>query len=139
MTRQRLAHTPRLDAWREHLLMRLQQQIAATGDAVLIQLHEELAAYPMPAMPDGEGVHRQGGAGPAADRRDKEDAEDLGGLVVPFRLQSPGGILSFIGTTTVFGSPTDVTLQELAIESFFPADEFTAEALRAAASGAVPT
>ena len=52
------------------------------------------------------------------------------GVVVPFRLVTPLGVMNFISTTTVFGSPVDVTLQELAVESFFPADDTTAEALR---------
>ncbi len=45
------------------------------------------------------------------------------------------GVLSFISTTTIFGTPVDVTLQELAVESFFPADAQTAEALRALSAG----
>lgn len=47
---------------------------------------------------------------------------------MPFRFSTPGGVLSFI--STIFGTPTDVTLQELAMETFFPADEITAEAQR---------
>jgi len=43
-------------------------------------------------------------------------------------------VLSFISTTTVFGTPSDVTVEELAIESFFPADSATAEAMRSAVS-----
>jgi hypothetical protein len=50
---------------------------------------------------------------------------------VPFRLRTDIGLLSFFSTTTVFGSPVDVTLSELAIEAFFPADAATGEALRA--------
>lgn len=46
------------------------------------------------------------------------------------RLATPMGILGFISTTTVFGTPIDVTLSELALESFFPADAATAAALR---------
>ena len=49
---------------------------------------------------------------------------------MPFRLVTDGGILSFISTTTVFGTPVDITLSELALEAFFPADSATAEALR---------
>ena len=49
---------------------------------------------------------------------------------MPLRMRSPQGELSFISTTTVFGSPVDVTLQELALETLFPADEFTGEVLR---------
>ena len=39
-------------------------------------------------------------------------------------------MLSFFSTTTVFGTPLDITLSELAIESFFPADAATAEIMR---------
>jgi hypothetical protein len=52
---------------------------------------------------------------------------------VPLRLKTPGGTLSFFSTTTVFGTPVDVTLSELAIEAFFPADPETAEILQRAA------
>lgn len=110
-----------LAAWRDHLLMRLQQQIAATGDEALIRLHQELAAYPCDA-PDPDSTSQAPSPHPAD--------EDLGGLAVTLQMRSPLGILGFISTTTVFGSPIDVTLQEMAIESFFPADEATAEALR---------
>jgi hypothetical protein len=48
---------------------------------------------------------------------------------VPLKLRSRDGVLSFISTTAVFGSPVDVTLQELALETFFPLDEFTMQAL----------
>jgi len=53
---------------------------------------------------------------------------------MPFRFRTPGGTLNFISTTTIFGTPADVTLQELALETFFPADEATAQALRQLAS-----
>jgi transcriptional regulator with XRE-family HTH domain len=106
-----------LAQWRAHLLERLQQQVAASGDAVLQALHDELAAYPVA----GSG----GGATPAGG--------ELAGVVVPFQLATPSGVLSFISTTTVFGTPVDVTLQELAVESFFPADAQTAAALAALA------
>ncbi len=51
------------------------------------------------------------------------------GIALPLRLRTATGILSFITTITVFGTPVDVTLQELAVESFFPADDATREAL----------
>ena len=57
------------------------------------------------------------------------DEADYGGVVVPFRLRTDQGLLSFFSTTTVFGTPLDITLAELAIESFFPADPQTAEVL----------
>ena len=106
-----------LAQWRAHLLERLTQQIAATGDPVLKALRSELAAYPM-ADP-----------GPTP-------AGDLAGVVVPLQLRTETGVLSFISTTTIFGTPVDVTLQELAIESFLPADAATAQALTALAGRA---
>ncbi|CAN7505328.1 helix-turn-helix transcriptional regulator [Pseudorhodoferax sp. LjRoot39] len=104
-----------LAQWRAHLLERLQQQVAATGDAVLQALHDELAAYPV------------GDAGHAA----TAGGGELSSVVVPFQLRTEAGVLSFISTTTIFGTPVDVTLQELAVESFFPADAATAQALAA--------
>jgi MmyB-like transcription regulator ligand binding domain len=101
--------------WRAHTLMRLRQQIAATADPILIELLAELESYPSAAAAD--------------EREHTDDSADYGGVVVPFRLRSEHGILSFFGTTTVFGTPLDITLAELAIESFFPADAYTAEAL----------
>ncbi|MBU1361980.1 MAG: helix-turn-helix transcriptional regulator [Gammaproteobacteria bacterium] len=108
----RIANLPQ---WRAHLLERLQQQIAATEDAVLADLHDELAAFPMPSV-SHDAPASQG---------------EMQGVVVPFQLMSSAGLLSFISTTTIFGSPVDVTLQELAVESFFPADARTVEALNA--------
>ncbi len=102
-----------LTQWRSHLFERLRQQIAATADPALGALLDELHGYPVP----GEGAGAQlGGEHP--------------GVVVPFQFRTPAGVLSFISTTTIFGTPVDVTLQELAVESFFPADTFTAAALR---------
>lgn len=99
--------------WRGHLLERLGQQIDATGDAGLAELRDELMSYPMPAH--------------AGDLQlDGEHA----GVVMPLRLRTRLGQMSFISTTTVFGSPVDVTLQELAIETLFAADAATAEMLR---------
>jgi hypothetical protein len=50
---------------------------------------------------------------------------------MPFKFKTPSGVLTLISTTTIFGSPVDVTLQELAMETFFPADDFTGQALQA--------
>jgi len=110
--------------WRGHLLERLLQQVAATGDAVLQALHDELAAYPI-GDPGALGAAGAAGSG------------ELSSLVVPFQLRSESGVLSFISTTTIFGTPVDVTLQELAVESFFPADAQTAAALIALAAASV--
>lgn len=101
-------------AWREHVLARLQRQIDVSGDDTLSALRDELAAYPTP---------------PGAEAADHDDTA-ASQIAVPLRLRTPIGALSFFSTTTVFGTPVDVTLSELAIEAFFPADQQTASALR---------
>ena len=58
--------------------------------------------------------------------------DEYAGVVVPLRFVTDAGTLSLFSTTTIFGTPVDVTLAELAIESFFPADAATAEMLRSA-------
>jgi transcriptional regulator with XRE-family HTH domain len=102
-----------LAQWRHHIFERLQQQIRATADATLVALLDELRAYPVPPSADDEPL-----------------PGELLGVVMPLRFRTPAGVLNFISTTTVFGTPVDVTLQELALETFFPADEATAHALR---------
>lgn len=104
-----------LGEWRAHLLARLQQQIDRSGDAELAPLLEELKAYPGRASAAPKPVQA--------------------GIAIPLRLRAPGSDepLAFISTTTVFGTPTDVTLSELALECFYPADERTRQALQAAA------
>jgi transcription regulator MmyB-like protein len=101
--------------WREHTLTRLRQQIAATADPILIEMLAELESYPQITT--------------SSESPSTADATDYGGVVVPFNLRSEHGVLSFFSTTTVFGTPLDITLAELAIESFFPADPQTADAL----------
>ncbi|WP_091809188.1 helix-turn-helix transcriptional regulator [Burkholderia sp. WP9] len=101
-------------AWREHILARLQRQIDVSGDDTLSALRDELAAYPAP---------------PGADATEHDNTA-VNQIAVPLRLRTPIGVLSFFSTTTVFGTPVDVTLSELAIEAFFPADPQTATALR---------
>ncbi|MEO5770789.1 MAG: helix-turn-helix transcriptional regulator [Burkholderiaceae bacterium] len=98
--------------WREHLLARLRQQIAASGDAGLVDLLHELQALPAP--PDVQ---------PAV-------PSDISPVAIPIQLRTPMGVMSFISTITVFGTPVDITLSELALETFFPADARTAELLR---------
>jgi hypothetical protein len=51
-------------------------------------------------------------------------------VAVPFKLRHNGEVLSFFSTTMVFGTPVDVTLSELALETFFPADDLTAQRMR---------
>jgi len=99
-----------LAEWRAHLLDRLNREIQATASPALITLRDELTAYPCP---------------PPASRPATQ------AILVPLRLRAHGTVLSLFSTTTVFGTPRDVTLSELAIESFYPADAPTAEFLRA--------
>jgi len=101
-----------LSEWRAHLLARLRRQIDVCGDAKLGALYEELAALPNP----------QAHAVPKT--------VDANAVVVPFRLSMQGHVLNFISTTTMFGTPVDITLSELALECFYPADDATAAILR---------
>lgn len=98
-----------LREWRSHLLARLRQQIRATTDPVLAELLAEFLGYPVSGAPV---------------------AAEEPAIVVPLRLRVGEATLSFISTTTVFGTPVDITLSELALETFFPADAATADALR---------
>ncbi|MBY0335698.1 MAG: helix-turn-helix transcriptional regulator [Acetobacteraceae bacterium] len=104
-----------LGEWRAHILERLRRQVEASVDATLAALLAELAALEAPAVAAAS-------------------AHQPGGILVPLELDSPAGPLSLIGTTTVFGTPVEVTLAELAIEAFYPADEATAARLRALAA-----
>jgi len=103
-----------LGQWKAHILWRLGQQIAATCDARLIALEKELAAYPAPA----------------AVRRERDEAD---AIALNLDLKVGPQVLSFITTTTIFGTPADVTLSELCLETFFPANAETAAAMKALA------
>ena len=109
-----------LPEWRHHLLDRLHRQTTATGDPFLIRLMNELASFP--------SLRTQKGSDPHA----------YAGLAVPLQLATDKGILSFISTTTVFGTPLDVALSELALETFFPADSFTRDLLYNPTASATP-
>jgi transcriptional regulator with XRE-family HTH domain len=101
-----------LAEWRAHVLARLARDVALTADATLAELLTELRGYP-----GGESSHVTDPANPS--------------VVVPLKLRTPeGAVLSFLSTTTVFGTAVEVTLSELVLEAFYPADEFTAAALR---------
>ncbi|HYO97789.1 MAG TPA: helix-turn-helix transcriptional regulator [Polyangiaceae bacterium] len=97
-----------LEEWREHVLRRLRHQIQSCADPVLRSLYAEL-----------------GGRSSST-----PELRLHGDLVAMLRLRSGEVVLSFVTTTTVLGTPNDVALSELAIESFFPADAATAEALK---------
>ena len=102
--------TVNLAEWAAHLLERLHRQCEATADPELLKLYQDLKSYPIPA-------------------RSAPITTD-NNVALPFKLSLNGEILSFISTTMVFGTPVDITLQELALETFFPADELTAERMR---------
>ncbi|UGB38733.1 helix-turn-helix domain-containing protein [Frateuria soli] len=102
-----------LGQWRAHLLHRLRQQIDASHDPQLIALLRELQALPVPAG--------------------TPEADSGSSIAVPLQLEVDGEVLSMLSTTTVFGTPVDITLAELALEAFVPADAATVERLRALA------
>jgi transcriptional regulator with XRE-family HTH domain len=97
-----------LGEWREHLLHRLGRQVALTGDDEAAALLAELEAYPGAPDDDERPPHND--------------------IVVPLRLKDG---LSFFSTVATFGTAVDITVSELSIEAFFPADAVTTEALRA--------
>ncbi len=103
--------------WAEYLLRQLRRTIVLTGDDQLVAIEQEVLAYPNVV---GLSRHRGslGGDEPA--------------ILVPFDLRVDDDLtLSFFTTLTTFGTPLDVTLDELAVELFFPADEVTERAVRA--------
>lgn len=102
-----------LAEWRAHILERLRRLARSTGDPDIADLEAELRALPSPAP-----SHRH---------------PPYGEIAVPLRVRHGDAILSFITTITVFGTPLDVTISEIAIESFFPADRETAAVLAALA------
>jgi transcriptional regulator with XRE-family HTH domain len=103
------AHTVNIAEWGGHLLERLRRQCEATADPGLIKLYNELKSYPLPA--------RSAPLPPDS-------------VAIPFKLRFDDEVLSFMSATMIFGTPVDVTLSELALETFFPADEFTADRLK---------
>jgi len=101
-----------LAEWRGHLLDQLRRQVELTADAALIELLNEVSGY------------SAGGARPVQSTQLKNE------IATPFQIKIGGDILSFFSMTTVFGTPVDVMLSELALELFFPADDATADAVR---------
>jgi transcriptional regulator with XRE-family HTH domain len=97
-----------LPQWRSYVFRRLEEQIDVSADPVLLALLEELRAYP-------------GGT---------RDPGEPNGVAILFKVRHGPHLLSFISMTTVFGTPIDITLSELAVEAFLPADSATADYLR---------
>lgn len=110
--------------WRLHLLHQMERQIALARSAELRALYEEVAAYPPP-----EGVD----TGPeGAEDPDDAAAFALGTFALPLRIEHGGQILTFLSSISTFNTPMDVTVAELAIETFLPADPATAKYLMSA-------
>lgn len=107
-----------LAEWRRHVLARLRAQIAVTVDDGLTELYAELKSY-------GED-----------DEEDPRAGDGRIGPLIPFRLATELGPLSFLTTTMVFDTPLDVTLSELIVECFFPADAETTERVKTMAADA---
>lgn len=102
-----------LREWRGHLLAQMERQLALYRSDRLRALYEEVAAYPVPEEePDGE---------PAA---------PVPYFALPLRIEHEGRILSFVSSISTFNTPMDVTVAELAIETFLPADPATVKYLR---------
>lgn len=101
-----------LPEWSAYLMHRLRRQIAVTADPDLASLAREVSQYP--GVPAGQETWPPGGE-----------------IFVPLRLRHAGTELRLLNTLTTFGAPRDVTLAELVLEAFYPADPATADALRA--------
>lgn len=111
-------HLENLADWRALLLARLRRQAAHSGDPVLASLYAELQALPAPLAAPGADAN-----GPLPE------------LTLPMRLRTPAGVIALIGTVTVFGTPQDLTLSEVAIEALYPADPDSAARLAALLAG----
>ncbi|MEV3986968.1 hypothetical protein [Nonomuraea sp. NPDC049758] len=98
-------------------LERLSRQVNATGDNELQRLHDEVSSYPVPSSEKTP--------------HDEASRHQPSPIQVPLRIRTPFGELAMFSTMATFGTPADVTLAELAIELFYPLDDFTADVLRA--------
>lgn len=107
--------TLNLAEWSAYLLGQLQRATALSGDAAFRALSAEIARYP--------GLDSERAARSAAAHVEPE-------LLVPLRLALDEGELSLFTTMTTFGTPQDITLSELAVELFYPADERSERLLR---------
>ncbi|MFE6698364.1 helix-turn-helix domain-containing protein [Streptomyces sp. NPDC057718] len=119
-----------LPEWRADLLAQMDRQIALVRSPELRALYDEVAAYPAPARADAE---RTGGAVPVADGADGagRGRDRAAAFALPMLLEHGGRVLSFVSSIATFNTPMDVTVAELAIETFLPADRETAAYLHA--------
>ncbi|PZG87541.1 transcriptional regulator [Streptomyces sp. NTH33] len=105
-----------LRQWRGHLLAQMERQIALHRSAALRELYEEVAAYPVP------------------ESGTEETADDMSYVALPLRIEHEGRVLSFVSSISTFNTPMDVTVAELAIETFLPADPATVKYLQSVAT-----
>ncbi|MDJ1642453.1 helix-turn-helix domain-containing protein [Streptomyces pakalii] len=124
-----------LPEWRADLLAQMDRQIALVRSPALRELYDEVAAYPAPARAGGTGrtAEGTGGAVPAADGADGagRERDRAAAFALPMLLEHGGRVLSFVSSIATFNTPMDVTVAELAIETFLPADRETAAYLHA--------
>lgn len=106
--------------WRDHIVARLRRVTESSADPGIADLAEELASLPSPF------------------RSRSRLGTQVGGVLIPMILETAAGTISMFSTTTVFGTPLDVTLDEIAIESFFPADPASATRMRELFAASVP-
>ncbi|MFC9841768.1 helix-turn-helix domain-containing protein [Streptomyces sp. NPDC060223] len=106
-----------LHAWRGHLLDQMERQVALSRSEPLRALYEEVAAYPVPDP-----------------GREDELFDAVPCFALPMRIEHDGRVLSFVSSISTFNTPMDVTVSELAIETFLPADPATAKYLQSLVS-----
>lgn len=110
------ARTANFEEWASHLLAQMRRTIRATGDLGLEELEREIMAY--------ENIRSLDDSEPTV--RDDSDP----GILIPFTLEAGGTELSLFTTLTTFGTPRDITLEEMVVELFYPADDRTERLLR---------
>ncbi|MCT2593490.1 helix-turn-helix transcriptional regulator [Streptomyces sp. N2-109] len=106
--------------WRGHLLEQMSRQLALVRSAPLRALYEEVAAYPFPGS----------SAEPVLPPQSAESDSPWMCFALPMVIEHEGRVLSFFSTIATFNTPMDVTVSELAVETFLPADPETAENLQ---------
>jgi transcriptional regulator with XRE-family HTH domain len=112
------AHTSNFAEWGSYMLDALHRSVLSSGDAVLRELEREVRGYPNVAPLLGQA----------------DAAGEVQALLVPCVLDLPAGTLSMFTTLTTFGTARDVTLDELSVEMFYPADPASEALLRAMAA-----
>lgn len=104
-----------LSAWRTHLLTQLRRQVDLTADHRLEQLLSEVSSFPNP-------------------RPDESASTSFDSPVIPLEIATRIGHLSFLSSTTIFGTPAAPTVEEISLEMLYPANTFTEKAVRQAAT-----